>query len=129
MDFIRIIIAILLPPLGVFLQVGLRRRVLAEYPADLVWLHSGHRSRGVHHRQAVNLWIAAVNRAAISPCGFHHLAIKQPFLLQRMGLIAGLAKAVAFVRVVMGLKAMPLSCRALSMSRVCCGTTTASSSP
>ena len=32
MDLIRILVAIILPPLGVFLQVGIWRSILAEYP-------------------------------------------------------------------------------------------------
>ena len=34
MDLVRIILAILLPPLGVFLRVGIRHAFLAQHPAD-----------------------------------------------------------------------------------------------
>jgi hypothetical protein len=51
MDFIRIIIAILLPPLGVF---RVWRGVLVEHSADVVRVYSGDRACGVHHRQALS---------------------------------------------------------------------------
>ena len=53
MDVIRIICAILLPPLGVFLQVGRRWPFLAEHSAHAARLHSGDRARGLDHRQAL----------------------------------------------------------------------------
>ena len=53
MDLIRILIAILLPPLGVFLQVGFGGAFWLNILLTLLRLHPGHRPRGVHHRQAL----------------------------------------------------------------------------
>jgi hypothetical protein len=53
MDLLRIIVAILLPPLGVFLQVGLGGAVLDKYSIDAAWLHTGHCPCGVDHRQKI----------------------------------------------------------------------------
>lgn len=52
MDLIRILIAILLPPLGVFLQVGFGGAFWLNILLTLLG-YIGHRPRGVHHRQAL----------------------------------------------------------------------------
>ncbi|EJT85670.1 hypothetical protein PPS11_05357 [Pseudomonas putida S11] len=54
MDFIRIIIAIILPPLGVFLQVGFGGAFWLNILLTLLGYIAGDRACGVHHRQALS---------------------------------------------------------------------------
>ena len=54
MDVVRILIAILLPPLGVFLQVGIGLHFWLNILLTLVRLHPGHHPRGLHHREEVS---------------------------------------------------------------------------
>ena len=55
MDLLRIVIAISLPPLGVFLQVGDRQALLDQRRADDPRLHTGDNPRDLGHRQIL-IW-------------------------------------------------------------------------
>jgi uncharacterized membrane protein YqaE (UPF0057 family) len=54
MDIIRIIAAVLLPPLGVFLQVGIGKAFWINIVLTLLGLPAGHRPRDLDHRQAID---------------------------------------------------------------------------
>ncbi len=51
MDLLRIVIAILLPPLGVFLQVGDREAPLDQRPAHHPRLHTGDHARDLGYQE------------------------------------------------------------------------------
>jgi hypothetical protein len=51
MDLLRIVIAILLPPLGVFLQVGVGKHFWINVPADDPRLHTGDHPRHLGDQQ------------------------------------------------------------------------------
>ena len=55
MGLLRIVIAILLPPLGVFLQVGIGHAVLDQHRADNPRLCTWHSPCDIGYRQILNL--------------------------------------------------------------------------
>ena len=54
MDLIRIVVAILLPPLGVFLQVGFGGQFWLNILLTLLRLHTGYCACCVDHRKKVS---------------------------------------------------------------------------
>jgi uncharacterized membrane protein YqaE (UPF0057 family) len=53
MDLVRILVAILLPPLGVFLQVGIGGSILVEHPLDTFGVYPRHRACRLDYCQAL----------------------------------------------------------------------------
>jgi uncharacterized membrane protein YqaE (UPF0057 family) len=54
MDLLRIVIAILLPPLGVFLQVGIGKHFWTNILLTILGLYSGRSPRRVGYSQILN---------------------------------------------------------------------------
>ena len=55
MDLLRILIAIFLPPLGVFLQVGFGGGILVKHSSDSARLHPWNSARCLDYSQALKL--------------------------------------------------------------------------
>jgi hypothetical protein len=54
MDLLRIVFAIILPPLGVFLQVGIGKHFLDQHLADDPRLHPRHNPCGLGNREILS---------------------------------------------------------------------------
>lgn len=88
MDFIRIIIAIILPPLGVFLQVGFG----GAFWLNILLTLLGYIPGIVHA-----VYIIAKRYALLA----QHPAIEPPLGFQRMRKVLGLAQAMPFTAIKM----------------------------
>lgn len=62
-DLLRIIIAILLPPLGVFLQVGIGKQFWINVSTDDPRLHSRYSPRGVGHSEVLAPRSSAIGKS------------------------------------------------------------------